>query len=461
MNDQPIAKLLIAFALFLFFISTPLEANHLKNNLIVCDNGQEMFEWDLEFLSQAEESVEVLACFFGGKTACDLLEAIELRLIQVPHLQVHLLVSPILMKDKEWFFVYRLRQLYPNNFHMELTSQVIKFLPELITIDNHTKLFVVDEFYFSAGGTNLEEKHCSDGTYTPARDRHDENELDRVLPAGMRDQDVVGSGPLAQELRRGFFQLYCLWEHYNLTKCFQQDPVLFENQRYFKVAKKNGVKRFETAAKLELEQTKTHCIFSGPYQAVNAITKEYLRLIREAKDEIIIANLYFFPVPEILQALMDAVNRGVRLTVITNGLSETTPLGSKFFAWGNRISYVPILYGEIYRFWDLDNIQNFSPKDTHIYEYNVDDVLLHKKMMIIDNSIFLLGSYNLGLKSAYGDYELVLVFDSPEMAQEAKKIHMRDLEHSRKISLEEALHWYFDPCCSYYGELQKKMSGFL
>ena len=435
-----------------------------KNTVIVCDNGLEMFTWDLDFLSKAEHSVEALVCFFGGSTGRDFLDAVEARLEKAPDLQVHIIASPTLITPQDWNAIRRLQIRFPERFHIEFSTQIAKLLPDITTIDNHVKLFIVDETYYSVGGTNFEEHHCSVGTFTPPQKRGKEIEADFLLPAAMRDQDIVGRGPVAAQLRKVFFEFYALWKDYNKTKFLQEDPSQFHiNSHYFSVnGQKPYVEQFEESERRrDLKAESIRFLLGGPHQTTNAITQEYVRLIRGAKEEIILSHLYFFPVDPIFQALMDAVNRGVKLTLITNGLAEGSSEGVKLFAWANRISYVPMFYGSTYHLWDAHKVPTQPVKNTKIYEYNVPDVILHKKMMLVDKRIFVVGSYNLGMKSAYGDYELILVIDSPKVAEDVLQIHRIDLECSRQVSPHEACQWYFDPLIAYWGELQKRFSGFL
>ena len=54
----------------------------------------------------------------------------------------------------------------------------------------------------------------------------------------------------------------------------------------------------------------------------HAIENAYLEAIGGARDEIVIANAYFFPGRRFRQALVDAAERGVRVTLLLQGLSE-------------------------------------------------------------------------------------------------------------------------------------------
>lgn len=454
---------------FLLFLSSfsllffPAEGHEEPDALIVCDNGLEMLKWDLEFLSHAKQSVEIGACFFGGKIAREVLSAVEARLEEAPSLQVYILTSPILIEEQDQEIINRLLLKYPHNFHMQLASTVVMIWPDITGIDNHVKMFVVDEKYFSMGGTNLDETQCSEGTWTPPKKINKPAFVSHNLPAGMRDQDVVGRGRLAKELRQTFHELYALWEHYNSTGLLEKNPKFFKDKNhYFSLQADLRVDKFERDInKRELSEGQAKLILGSPHQQHNAISQEYENLIKSAKEEIVIANLYFCPIDPIFKALLEAVNRGVKLTVLTNGVSDIAPEYTQYFCWANRMSYVPVFYGSTFHFWDAWSVANKKVKNTRIFEYHVKDILLHKKMMIIDNKKFVVGSYNLGTRSDLGDYELVMVIENPEVIQDVLKVHRKDLQFSKEITPKEAREWYFDPVKSYLGEIQRRFHGFI
>jgi len=449
----------------LFFVSfSLLTAHEDQNTVIVMDNGLEMFDWDLDFVHEAKQSIEISAVFLGGAIARKLFKTIESRLEQAPGLQVYILTTPILLEKEDWEIIEHLQSKYARNFHLEHATSIANIWPDVSGNDNHGKMFIVDEKYFSVGGTNLDETACSDGTYTPPKN------LNKILPivscnlpAGMRDQDIIGRGPLAKELRESFHKFYSLWESYNKTGIFEKDPEKFShNNHLFTLTEKSVVNKFETSErKRDLPTSQIKLIIGGPHQQQNAITQEYTRLLKEAKEEIIISNLYFCPVEAIFNELLKAVNRGVKLTILTNGVSETAPDYNKFFCWANRIHYVPMFYGKTFHFWDAWSIAHVKVKNTRIFEYHVKDVLLHKKMMVVDGRFSIVGSYNLGYRSDMGDYELIVVSDSKEVAEDLKRVHDKDLNYSREISAKEACDWYFDPIKVSLGEMQKRFHGLL
>ena len=451
---------LVAFLLVL--LPYGVEGTVDQNALIVTDNGIEMFHWCLDFVREAKESVEVATAVLGGTIARALFSVIENRIKEVPELQVYILSPPTLLENEDWQMIAHLQKTYPNNFHIEFASTVAIIWPDVSGTDNHIKMFVIDEKYFALGGTNLDESACSEGTWTPPKNYKKPPIFSNNLPAGMRDQDIVGRGSLAKELRVNFHMFYALWESYNKRGIFEKNPEKFSyNNHYFPLTHPATVEKFDSAQKHALNSNQIRIILGGPHQMKSEITQEYVRLIEGAKEEIILSHMYFCPVDPILQALMGAVNRGVKLTLLTNGVSEIAPEYTQYFCWANRIHYVPLFYGKTFHFWDGWSIGSLPIKNTRIFEYNVRDILLHKKVMIVDGEQSIVGSYNLGYRSDMGDYELVVAIDSKDVSNALKKVHERDISYSREVTAAEARYWYFDPVKVSLGELQKRFHGLL
>ncbi len=452
-----------ALCLCLFvFASFSVDAEE-TNSIIVCENSLEMFGWDLEFIRHAQHSIDISPCFFGGCIARELLTEIEARMEECPTLQVKVLTTPIHLEDEDYVIINRLRTKYPDNFQLVHATNVTIVWPDVTGIDNHVKMCVVDEHYFSMGGTNLETSHCTNGAYTPPKKNDKTNTIANGVSAGTRDQDIVGRGPMAKELRKTFCKLFALWHHYNTTNIFERNPNAFEdNPFYFEISEKPFVIRYEASKQPStLEEGQMELLLGGPFQKKNVITSKYVELIRSAKKEIKIANLYINPTDDIYDALLNAVNRGVKLSVISNGVTDISPDYTRYFGWANRLNYVPLLYGENFHFWDYFSVKDKAPNKTEIYEYYVKNVLLHKKVMIVDDKTSVIGSYNLGMKSHVSDYEMIMVIHSPEIVKKFNKIFQLDLTHSRRVTLDEAHDWYFDPVTSYIGTLQKRFGGLL
>ena len=107
----------------------------------------------------------------------------------------------------------------------------------------------------------------------------------------------------------------------------------------------------------------------------HAIENAYLDAIASARDEIVIANAYFFPGRRFRQALVDAAERGVRVTLLLQGLSDhplqvyaTRALYPMFLARGIRLfeyhrSHMHAKVAVVDRHWSTvgsSNIDAFS-----------------------------------------------------------------------------------------------------
>lgn len=102
-----------------------------------------------------------------------------------------------------------------------------------------------------------------------------------------------------------------------------------------------------------------------------AIEDAYLEALANARDEVVIANAYFFPGRRFRQALLDAAARGVRVTLLLQGVSDH-PLQ----AYATRALY-PI----------------FLAAGIRLFEYHRS--YLHAKVAVIDHHWATVGSSNI------------------------------------------------------------------
>lgn len=441
--------LLIALAI------VPLAAE--ENTLIICENSLETLAWDYEFIDHAEHSIELSSYCMGGEVLSHLLDRIAIRLGSSPRLQVYILCSPILFEEEQESQLRALKEKYPDNFHIQLTANVLHTFPNFLTTENHLKFLVVDEHYFSVGGSNFDEYLCREGTTTPVR-RSQESLVRSTIPAGTRDQDIVGRGLIANELRVLFYKIYALWENYEKNQIFESDPELFASNPYYAPIEgdKPLILKFETSEQ-QISVSSIKVLLGSASDSNNKITAEYEQLILGAQENIAISNLYFAPTGRIFEALLDSCNRDICISLITNGMWGGEVQDSTLYCWPARVRYIPLFYGRSFHFWQKPQRLGIHAKKTQIYEYNVFDVIYHKKIMVVDGSKTLIGSYNFTRKSHKGDFELVLSIDSEEVAARVLQVLERDKSFARGVSVDQAQDWYFDPIISYKAALQEQL----
>lgn len=135
------------------------------------------------------------------------------------------------------------------------------------------------------------------------------------------------------------------------------------------------------------------------------IEDAYLAAIAEARQEIIIANAYFFPGARFRQALREAARRGVRVMLLLQG----------------RVEYVLLHYATRALYGSL------LDAGVEIYEYHKS--FLHAKVAVIDQRWATVGSSNIDPFSLMLAREANIVVDDGPFSQELRRSlhdHMQD-----------------------------------
>ena len=138
----------------------------------------------------------------------------------------------------------------------------------------------------------------------------------------------------------------------------------------------------------------------------------YLLSITSAQKSIHITNPYFFPDERIEEALINAVKRGVKVVVITPGISDLAATSSVSLS-----GFGPFLLGGV-----------------EIHEYQ--PALMHTKAMIVDGVWASVGSANLDNRSAAINEEINLVVYDTGFAEQLEKSFQEDLKYSKRLTYE-------------------------
>ncbi|MBF5050898.1 Uncharacterized protein CLAVI_000520 [Candidatus Clavichlamydia salmonicola] len=457
MKQKGFCIILVFMTLWGIIISPKVEGvekTNLSNEamLLVTQNSQESLYWLKAIIAEAQETVDMCPCMAGGKVLEEILSTVRYRLQEVPNLKVRLLLQPIFLDENDYKILHTLKKDFSNQFSIQFADYINLPFPEIGVYELHQKLTVVDAKYFVLGGTNFEDLSCTDGSVTPEEDETPRRYMYTKRPLGTRDQDFVGrSEVLGHKIAVNFAKMYRLWEAYAQTKVTILDPEEFLDSIEIRIPDSMNmayVEELETSSKLRaVAHNNIEFLSGGPYQqkSINPITEAYLDLIKNAKTSIKITNLFFMPNKELLNAFKEALNRGVSIELITNGINDRSPDLTKMFAWGSRYCFPDLFWGRSISFWDQNKIDSFPIKDVGIYEYYVKEVELHKKVMIVDDQHVILGSYNIGYKSSAVDYEaVILVKDHPQIAADAIAIFNKDRSLSKKITIKETKQWFFN-----------------
>ena len=137
---------------------------------------------------------------------------------------------------------------------------------------------------------------------------------------------------------------------------------------------------------------------SGPVYRDDILYQVLLSAIMDAREELTITTPYFGPDDGLIQALMAAANRGVKVTLIVPKLNDST-----LVAWSSRSIYSDLLNSGV-------NIAEFHGG------------LLHTKSLLIDRRIAIFGSVNFDQRSLRLNFEISLIVYNEDFCARLQKL---------------------------------------
>ena len=246
---------------------------------------------------------------------------------------------------------------------------------------DHRKLLVADGRVAFLGGINISGVYSGGSLASkPTKKRGGE------LP--WRDTHVQIEGPVVADFQKLFLETWT-----------QQKGEALAQRNYFPTLVPRG-------------NMVVRAISGAPNEPYSAIYATLISAIGSAETEVLLSNAYFAPDPQLVDALKDAVRRGVDVKLL---LPSKTDSALIFHA--GRSHY--------------DDLLNAGIK---IYERK--SALLHSKTVLIDGVWSTVGSTNLDWRSFLHNHELNAVVLGPDFGAQMKAAFERDLNESQAITLE-------------------------
>jgi cardiolipin synthase A/B len=135
------------------------------------------------------------------------------------------------------------------------------------------------------------------------------------------------------------------------------------------------------------------------------IERAYLRAMTNAREEIVLTNPYFFPGWRFRRTLKRAARRGVKITLLLQGLTDHT-----FLKYASRAMYLDLLHAGV-----------------RISEYRI--AMLHAKACVVDGTWATVGSSNLDPFSLLLAREANLVVTDVAFAQQLRSSIIAAVQH--------------------------------
>ncbi|MCC6156118.1 MAG: cardiolipin synthase [Candidatus Hydrogenedentes bacterium] len=152
---------------------------------------------------------------------------------------------------------------------------------------------------------------------------------------------------------------------------------------------------------------------SGPGYPGGGIQNLIVAMIHDAEKRVVITTPYFIPDQPLLQAMATAVLTGVEVHLI---LSEQRD--QFFVGFAQQSFYEEVLEAGVH---------------IHLYQ----PAFLHAKHMTIDNSISVIGSNNVDIRSFALNNEICLVVYDEDVVRKHREIEAHYLANSRELTLAE------------------------
>ena len=347
----------------------------LQNKVTLIRGGAGYFNVLLELINNATESIHIQTYIYdedetGKQVAEALRQAVQRKV------EVHLMADGYASKKISGEFVAELKAagIRFRFFESLFRSRDFYFGRRM-----HHKVTVVDTKYALVGGINISNRY-NDMPDAPAW-------LDFALYA---------EGEVAKEL------CVLCWKSWNgypmnmgLTPC-EQKELRFN---------------FSPEERSEVRMRRNDWV-----RRKNQISSTYVEILRSSKKEVTILCSYFLPSGFIRRQMIDAVKRGVKIQVITAGVSDVKVAKS-----AERWLYDWLLRNKI-----------------ELYEYQ--ENVLHGKMALCDSEWMTIGSYNINNISAYASIELNLDVHNPYFVSNTRNVLQQIIkEDCIPISMEKHL----------------------
>jgi len=273
----------------------------------------------------------------------------------------------------------------PSAYFKNLSQQGIELIPfnvpsfrrgiHLFDRRNHRKLTIIDGRSAFLGGFNIADEYAGGG----------------VLRQRFRDLGFSVSGGVVQELIGSFGDIWHM-------ECDERPDLAA-------ACDKRPARRHPGDANV--------AIISGvPHQRSSTIRSAFLFNIASASEELWVANPYFVPGPRIIRSLLRAARRGVQVRLLMPARSDV-PLVQLL----GRSFYGVLLRGGI-----------------EIFE--MEQELLHAKVMLVDGERSVIGSANLDQRSFHRNFEINCVIDSRSFGTQIRRELEADFRVARRVALD-------------------------
>ena len=180
----------------------------------------------------------------------------------------------------------------------------------------------------------------------------------------------------------------------------------------------------EQAADLRIGRSKLVFDEAAKEQIDQTVISSMFNFFGMAEKELLIMNAYVIPAQQGVDFLAGLVNKGVKVSILTNSLSshDVPAVNSHYEPWRDDFIKAGV---DLYEFRSDPAIQSTI---VDVPPVAAQFTGLHSKSAVVDRRYVFIGSMNLDPRSATINTEMGAFVDSPELAQDLASIIERDMQ---------------------------------
>lgn len=348
------------------------------NEVTIYTNGKDKFNALFEDLRQAKETIHILYYTFRiDEVGSELISILEKKAEEGVEVRVVYDDIGSLHTTRNSFkdLIAKGGKVYP------FFASKWRKIGSHINYRNHRKIVVIDGMVAYTGGMNIGAEYMSkDPKLSPWRDTH-----------------IRLEGESAQMLQIRFLQDFGYASHEPID-----DTGVQQKFRTF----------FPKKDWSHLRKQYVQIVSSGPDTDGEELKSAFIKMIYIAKESIDIQTPYFVPDAAFLEAIKTAAHSDIRIRLMLPSINDN-------------------------RFVDRINtsfMKELMECGVDIYLY---DGFVHAKTMTIDQCMTTIGTSNLDIRSFQLNFEVNAFIYNVETAKEMTEIFERDLQHSRRATLED------------------------
>jgi putative cardiolipin synthase len=422
--------------------------------IAVLPNGNDSFAARIQALKGADTSVRIQALVFTGDES-GLFIADFLKEKKAQGLDVRVIVDAMSNPDPQTQWMYF--DLKQNGIEVEgYEAFYLQWLNEMPVASHnaadettdpnkryHEKMWIIDgetdHGVAVVGGLNIANEYFRIDPQNPSR--------------YWRDQDVIVKGDVVKDMVATFERNY---EYFLKVK---ESRGLFNTNIYWDATRKlldkigkinrgNVIidERLEqnvrnlASKKLDLKYEEAKCRFfqNRPRFVETYIEQVYLKSIKRAEKEILIANAYFVASEAFIETVKEAARRCVKVIILTNSpetndLPMLTIVGRDYYDDILAVNDDPLVQS-----CDGGGVQIWEWQGRRAHATEQTEGTIHAKYAVFDRRISIVGSYNMDPRSRSLNSESAIVFENEILSgQLVNMFYENDLNFSKRITLED------------------------